>query len=68
MEWAAAGKPAANTCLFVKMQVSAAQDNLIPGLAEAPFQASVSLGKLDFISDLDFSFMKEQHMSHETSL
>lgn len=48
------------------MQMSAAQDSPFPGLVEAAFQASVSLGKLDFNSDLDFSFMKEQHMSHET--
>lgn len=62
----AAGKPATNKHLFVKMQMSAAQESPVSGLVEAAFQASVSLGKLDFNSDLDFSFMKEQHMSHET--
>lgn len=46
--------------------MSAAQDNPVPGLVEAAFQASGSLGKLDFVSDWDFSFVKEQHVSRET--
>lgn len=33
-----------------------------------PVQASVSLEKLEFLSDLAFFFSKEQHMSQETFL